>query len=145
VRDRAVHGLIGAYLGQVPTRLVHQFVDFGRGRRVDDQSPCQMLRADLGQVVRVRAAIPGRFGPSGAKYHRWRPLGLQVANYFGKVTAQGRSCMRALATRGEPPEAHGGASTPGGVPDWESVRLFIEVVRRGSARCVEDLPTSNGN
>lgn len=46
--------------------------------------------------------------------------------------------MRALATRGEPPEAHGEASTTGTVPDWESVRLFIEVVRRGSIRSAAD-------
>ena len=43
--------------------------------------------------------------------------------------------MRALATRGEPPEAHEGTSTTGGVPDWESVRQFIEVVRHGSIGC----------
>ena len=46
--------------------------------------------------------------------------------------------MRALATRGEPPEAHGGASTTGSVPDWENVRQFIEVVRRGSIRSAAD-------
>ena len=46
--------------------------------------------------------------------------------------------MRALATRGEPPEAHGGVGTTGRTPDWESVRLFIEVVRRGSIRSAAD-------
>ena len=46
--------------------------------------------------------------------------------------------MRALATRGEPPEAHGGTPTTDSVPDWESVRQFIEVVRRGSIRSAAD-------
>jgi DNA-binding transcriptional LysR family regulator len=46
--------------------------------------------------------------------------------------------MRALATRGEPPEAHCGVPTTGRTPDWESVRLFIEVVRRGSIRSAAD-------
>lgn len=42
--------------------------------------------------------------------------------------------MRALSTRGEPVEAHDEASPAGSQPDWESIRLFIEVVRRGSIR-----------
>jgi len=49
--------------------------------------------------------------------------------------------MRALATRGEPLEAHGKASDS--TPDWESIRLFIEVVRHGSIRAAADhLPLS---
>jgi DNA-binding transcriptional LysR family regulator len=49
--------------------------------------------------------------------------------------------MRASATRGEPPEAHGKACTTVNTPDWESVRLFIEVVRRGSIRSAADRMT----
>jgi DNA-binding transcriptional LysR family regulator len=46
--------------------------------------------------------------------------------------------MRALATRGEPSEAHGEACTTVSTPDWESIRLFIAVVRRGSIRSAAD-------
>ena len=46
--------------------------------------------------------------------------------------------MRALATRGEPPTAHDEACTTAGTPDWESIRLFLEVVRRGSIRSAAD-------
>ena len=45
--------------------------------------------------------------------------------------------MRALSPRGEPPEAHGESASTG-TPDWESIRLFIEVVRRGSIRSAAD-------
>lgn len=44
--------------------------------------------------------------------------------------------MRALVVRGEPLEAHG--TTSNGAPDWESVRIFIEVVRHGSIRAAAD-------
>lgn len=40
--------------------------------------------------------------------------------------------MRALATRGEPPQAHD--RKPKSTPDWESIRIFMEVVRHGSMR-----------
>ncbi len=156
VRDHAVHGLIGPDLGQVLPRPIQQFVDFGRGGGVDEQPSRKTRRIELGQALRVRAAIPRRLASVDANCHRRRPLGLQAANYFGKLTARGRGCMRALATRGEPPEAHGGVGTTGRASDWESVRLFIEVVRRGSirsaaacrcrsARCVEELPTLNSS
>lgn len=44
--------------------------------------------------------------------------------------------MRALATRGEPLTAHDTEAV--GKLDWESVRLFIEVVRSGSLRSAAD-------
>ena len=46
--------------------------------------------------------------------------------------------MRALSTRGEPPEAHGEAANIRSTPDWNSVRVFLEVVRRGSIRSAAD-------
>ncbi len=44
--------------------------------------------------------------------------------------------MRALATRGEPLEAHD--KTSKNAPDWESIRLFLEVIRHGSIRSAAD-------
>ena len=62
-----------------------------------------------------------------------------MANYFGKVTALRWAVVCARWRPGVSRQtAHGGAGTTGRTPDWESVRLFIEVVRRGSIRSAAD-------
>ena len=45
--------------------------------------------------------------------------------------------MRTLPTRGEPPEDHD-AIAADGIPDWDGVRMFLEVVRHGSLRSAAD-------
>jgi DNA-binding transcriptional LysR family regulator len=43
-----------------------------------------------------------------------------------------------VAERGVSPDEHPQAATPGRAPDWESIRLFLEIVRRGSFRSASE-------
>ena len=46
--------------------------------------------------------------------------------------------MRLVENRGEPQEAHGESLPTAGMPDWESIRVFLETVRCGSFRSAAD-------
>lgn len=46
--------------------------------------------------------------------------------------------MHHLATQGEPREDHSDSGSLGKNPDWESIRIFLEIIRSGSFRAASD-------
>src|ERR1043165_347440 len=64
--------------------------------------------------------------------------GLSGCRYSAKLTLLGGRRMQIAQNRGVPILEREASSSGGATPDWESLKLFLEVARRGSFRSASD-------
>src|SRR5687767_6196463 len=69
--------------------------------------------------------------------HPYSP-GLSRLKYSAKLTSPGRARMQPLQQRGVPFAEREGAGQGPATPDWDAIRIFLEVARRGSFRSASD-------